>query len=38
VGITSLKIADFGLARLLEDGPLASTACDAPGYVAPEVL
>ena len=37
-GITSLKIADFGLARLLEDESLASTTCGTPGYVAPEVL
>jgi|TARA_B110001450_G_scaffold56673_1_gene53293 serine/threonine protein kinase len=38
VGITSLKIADFGLARLLEEESLASTTCGTPGYVAPEVL
>lgn len=37
-GIASLKIADFGLARLLEDGALASTTCGTPGYVAPEVI
>ena len=33
-----LKVADFGLARLLEEGALASTTCGTPGYVAPEVL
>jgi len=38
MGIASLKIADFGLARLLEAGTLASTTCGTPGYVAPEVL
>lgn len=37
-GIASLKIADFGLARLLDDSTLASTTCGTPGYVAPEVL
>jgi calcium/calmodulin-dependent protein kinase I len=38
IGITSLKVADFGLARLLEENTLASTTCGTPGYVAPEVL
>jgi len=38
IGIASLKIADFGLARLIEDNSLASTTCGTPGYVAPEVL
>lgn len=38
LGIASLKIADFGLARLLEADSLASTTCGTPGYVAPEVL
>lgn len=38
LGIASLKIADFGLARLLADNALASTTCGTPGYVAPEVL
>ena len=38
LGITSLKVADFGLARLLEEDTLASTTCGTPGYVAPEVL
>lgn len=34
----SLKIADFGLARVLDTDSLASTTCGTPGYVAPEVL
>lgn len=38
LGITSLKVADFGLARLLDENTLASTTCGTPGYVAPEVL
>lgn len=38
LGIASLKIADFGLARLLDENTLASTTCGTPGYVAPEVL
>lgn len=38
LGIASLKIADFGLARLLQENSMASTTCGTPGYVAPEVL
>ena len=38
LGIASLKIADFGLAKILDDQCLASTTCGTPGYVAPEVL
>jgi serine/threonine protein kinase len=38
LGVSSLKIADFGLARLLDENSLASTTCGTPGYVAPEVL
>ena len=39
VGISSLKMADFGLARFLDgEGSTASTTCGTPGYVAPEVL
>ena len=38
-GISSVKIADFGLAKLLsEEKSTASTTCGTPGYVAPEVL
>ena len=37
-GLSSLKIADFGLARALEENSLTSTTCGTPGYVAPEVL
>ena len=38
VGISSLKIADFGLARPLETGTLAGTTCGTPGYIAPEIV
>lgn len=38
MGLASLKIADFGLARSLDEGVMASTVCGTPGYVAPEVL
>ena len=37
-GLSTLKIADFGLAKMLEGNALASTTCGTPGYVAPEVL
>lgn len=33
-----MKVADFGLARLLGDDSVAKTTCGTPGYVAPEVL
>lgn len=33
-----IKIADFGLAKLLSDESMMSTACGTPGYVAPEIL
>ncbi|CAM9578996.1 unnamed protein product, partial [Phaeothamnion confervicola] len=33
-----LKLADFGLAKLLNDETLMHTACGTPGYVAPEIL
>lgn len=43
LGLSSLKVADFGLARQFTDSEdivkhLASTTCGTPGYVAPEVL
>eukprot|EP01013_Petalomonas_cantuscygni_P000412 TRINITY_DN1041_c0_g1_i2.p1 TRINITY_DN1041_c0_g1~~TRINITY_DN1041_c0_g1_i2.p1 ORF type:complete len:337 (+),score=30.76 TRINITY_DN1041_c0_g1_i2:133-1143(+) len=33
-----VKISDFGLARIKDDGALMKTACGSPNYVAPEVL
>ena len=33
-----IKIADFGLARMISDKDLMKTACGTPGYVAPEIL
>jgi calcium/calmodulin-dependent protein kinase I len=33
-----IKIADFGLAKLLKQETLMQTACGTPGYVAPEIL
>jgi len=33
-----IKVADFGLARLVSDKDMMKTACGTPGYVAPEVL
>lgn len=33
-----IKIADFGLAKLLKDDSTMQTACGTPGYVAPEIL
>lgn len=35
---SEIKIADFGLAKLLSDDSMMSTACGTPGYVAPEIL
>jgi serine/threonine protein kinase len=37
-GDYSLKIADFGLAMVLEGGQKEKQRCGSPGYVAPEVL
>jgi len=34
----AIKIADFGLARLVSSKDLMKTACGTPGYVAPEIL
>jgi len=36
--LTSLKIADFGLAKIMKSDSLASTQCGSPSYVAPEIL
>ncbi|CAM9248184.1 unnamed protein product [Ascophyllum nodosum] len=33
-----LKLADFGLAKLLTEHAILNTACGTPGYVAPEIL
>ena len=33
-----IKVADFGLARLISGKDMMKTACGTPGYVAPEVL
>ena len=33
-----IKIADFGLAKLLDPSTVMATACGTPGYVAPEIL
>jgi len=35
---SDIKIADFGLSRILPDDAMLKTACGTPGYVAPEVL
>ncbi|XP_034943488.1 serine/threonine-protein kinase unc-51 [Chelonus insularis] len=34
----TLKIADFGFARFLQDGVMAATMCGSPMYMAPEVI
>ncbi|XP_004518624.1 serine/threonine-protein kinase unc-51 isoform X2 [Ceratitis capitata] len=34
----TLKIADFGFARFLNDGVMAATLCGSPMYMAPEVI
>mmetsp|Transcript_12511 Transcript_12511/g.23232 ORF Transcript_12511/g.23232 Transcript_12511/m.23232 type:complete len:336 (-) Transcript_12511:93-1100(-) len=33
-----VKLADFGLAKMVSEKPLMKTACGTPGYVAPEIL
>eukprot|EP00002_Diphylleia_rotans_P031031 TRINITY_DN6425_c0_g1_i1.p1 TRINITY_DN6425_c0_g1~~TRINITY_DN6425_c0_g1_i1.p1 ORF type:complete len:339 (-),score=81.84 TRINITY_DN6425_c0_g1_i1:153-1169(-) len=33
-----IKLADFGLSRIIGENTLLKTACGTPGYVAPEVL
>jgi len=35
---TEVKIADFGLSKIIDKEKLMQTACGTPGYVAPEVL
>lgn len=35
---SEIKIADFGLAKLLNGESMMQTACGTPGYVAPEIL
>jgi len=34
----TIKIADFGLAKLVSEADMMATACGTPGYVAPEIL
>ena len=33
-----MKIADFGLSRMVNEAAMMKTACGTPTYVAPEVL
>jgi len=35
---TDIKLADFGLSRMIDQGTMMKTACGTPTYVAPEVL
>jgi len=35
---TEVKIADFGLSKIMDHQAMMKTACGTPGYVAPEVL
>jgi calcium-dependent protein kinase len=35
--VTSIKLADFGLANVIEDKGTLSTVCGSPAYMAPEV-
>jgi len=37
-GAELIKIADFGLSKIMEASAVMLTACGTPGYVAPEVL
>jgi calcium/calmodulin-dependent protein kinase-4 len=33
-----IKLADFGLAKVVSGNAIMTTACGTPGYVAPEIL
>lgn len=35
---TEVKLADFGLSRMIDESTMMKTACGTPTYVAPEVL
>jgi len=35
---SNIKLADFGLARVVSNKDMMKTACGTPGYVAPEIL
>ena len=34
----NVKIADFGLSNIMEDGEFLKTSCGSPNYAAPEVI
>jgi len=34
----NVKIADFGLSNIMEDGSFLKTSCGSPNYAAPEVI
>lgn len=34
----TIKLCDFGLAKVLDPGTLLTAVCGTPGYIAPEVL
>lgn len=34
----SVKIADFGLSNIMQDGDFLKTSCGSPNYAAPEVI
>ena len=36
--ISSIKLSDFGLSKLLKENNLADTICGTPSYIAPEIL
>jgi serine/threonine protein kinase len=33
-----VKIADFGLSTMMQDGDFLKTSCGSPNYAAPEVI